>query len=76
MLEELVIKICSDCSNKEKAIKRLASLKLIDLKGVKYFLIHKYFMEMMAQNYSIMDAVTLTADEFHISERQVRRVLG
>ena len=74
MLKDLIEKICSDCNDKEAVINRLVSLKLVDLQGLKYFLIHQYYMKMLAANYSIMDAVTLTADEFNISDRQVYRV--
>lgn len=71
MLKELIEKICSDCVDKEAVINRLVALKLVDLQGLKYFLIHQYYIKMLSQNYSIMDAVTLTADEYNISERQV-----
>lgn len=73
-LKDFIIKICADLDTKEEVINRLANLRLIDAVGVKYFLIHQHFIKMLSQNYTIMEAVTLTADEFNISQQQVYNV--
>jgi len=74
MIKELIEKICSDCEDKEAVINRLVVFKLVDLQGLKYLLIHQHYIKMLRAGYSIMDAVTLTAEEYNISDRQVYRV--
>lgn len=72
-IQQIIEKVVEDCPTKHDAIERLYAFGMIDIRAVKYLLIHKHFMELSAM-YSIVQAITFTAEEFKISERAVYRV--
>ena len=67
----LILNICSECKTPSETVQMLHRLKLIDPRAVKYYLIHEYFTGLISQGLGIMDATTITSDEFNISDRQV-----
>ena len=69
---DVVNEICKDCKTKESAIERLHDFGLIDVRGVKYLLIHKRYMEILRTSESIMEAMHVTAIEYKISISQVQ----
>ena len=73
-LKDFLYQACEDVNSKEEVIERLADLRVIDAIGLKYFLIARYYFHLISHEYKPVDATTITALEYNISERQVRRV--
>ena len=72
-LKDFLYQACEDVNSKEEVIERLADLRVIDAIGLKYFLIARYYFHLISHGYKTVDATTITALEYNISERQVRR---
>jgi hypothetical protein len=73
-LKDFLYQACEDIDSKEEVIERLANLRIIDAIGLKYYLMIQYMDHLISHNYTIMDATTITAEEYNVSERQVQRV--